>query len=81
MNTEHKEDYHQVHFNHEIYSYAITHEGVMIKTPDGSVNSYSKKQVKGESLPVLFKKLFNRGRRNIKLTHVDIVKFVKRHYR
>ena len=71
---------HQVHHNHEIYEYEITHKGVVIKTPDGNRQTYKKRHVKGESRPNLFKFLFNRGQRNVKLTHVDVEKFIIKHY-
>ena len=70
----------QVHYNHEIYEYTLGNHKVLIKAPDGTTALYDKNHVKGEVRPNLFKRLFRMGKRNIKVTHVDVEKFIARHY-
>lgn len=73
-------DVHQIHYDHQVYWYQIGEDKVLIKNPDGTASLYDKNHVKGESRPNLFKRLFKRGKRNIKVTHVDVEKFIQRHY-
>jgi len=77
-----KEHYtvHQVHHDHKIYTYQIGSAKVLIKEPNGESALYDKNQVKGESRPGLLKRLFRAGRRNVKLTHNDVEKFIQCHY-
>ncbi len=70
----------QVHYNHEIYEYTLGNHKVLIKAPDGTAALYDKNQVKGEVRPNLLKRLLRIGQRNIKITPVDVEKFIARHY-
>lgn len=69
-----------IHHNHEIYEYTIGSDNVLIKCPNGCTALYDKKQIKGESRPNLLRRLLKLGRRNIKITQVDIEKFIHRHF-
>lgn len=70
----------QIRYKHEIYEYTLGHHKVLIKAPDGTTALYDKNHVKGEVRPNLFKRLFRMGQRNIKVTTVDVAKFISRHY-
>jgi hypothetical protein len=71
---------HKIHHNHEIYEYTIGEHHVLIKRPDGMPNLYDKNHIKGASRPNLLRRLLSRGRRNVKITSVDIEKFLAKHY-
>ncbi len=70
----------KINYNHEIYEYTLGNHKVLIKAPDGTTALYDKNHVKGEIRPNLFKRLFRMGKRNIKITHRDVEKFIARHY-
>lgn len=69
-----------VHYNHEIYEYTLGNSKVLIKSPDGTNALYDKNHIKGDIRPNLLKRLFRIGQRNIKITSVDVEKFIARHY-
>ena len=70
----------KINYNHEIYEYTLGNHKVLIKAPDGTTALYDKNHVKGESRPNLLKRLLRIGQRNIKVSTVDVQKFVARHY-
>jgi len=71
---------HVVRYKHEIYEYTVGNHKVLIKAPDGTSALYDKNHVKGESRPNLLKRLLRFGQRNIKVTQVDVEKFITKHY-
>ena len=66
--------------DHDVFEYTVGNDKVLIKSPDGSTSLFDKRHVKGESRPNLLKRLLSRGQRNVKITRVDVEKFIARHY-
>jgi hypothetical protein len=70
----------KVHYNRDIYEYTLGNHKVLIKSPNGTCALYDKNRVKGEARPNFLKRLLRIGQRNIKVTHVDVEKFIAKHY-
>lgn len=80
MNRQHNPDVNYIHYKRENYEYTIGNDKVLIRSPDGKASLFDKHHVKGESRPNLLKRLLRIGQRNIKITHVDVEKFINRHF-
>jgi rRNA pseudouridine-1189 N-methylase Emg1 (Nep1/Mra1 family) len=80
MHKQYEKQTEQIHHNHQIFEYHIGNDKVLIKSTDGHTAMYDKNHVKGESRPNLLKRLLRMGQRNIKITHVDVEKFIAKHY-